>query len=131
MTSANQNLQFHWSVWDNNPVVSWTYDGKSACVSLTKPPLAVANLENHSLVGIVGDYDEFGSSNLALYSYDGVLRQTFVAPQLGVDARFGRVSEIPDGVSVVIGFYDKTGWVEREGKLNLVDGTIGQLHRSY
>lgn len=131
MNKANPTLQFNWSIWDDSPVVSWACDGKASTVSLKNPPLSVANLPAHSLVAIVGNYDDLGSANLLLYSYDGVLRQTLAAPELGPKAHFGTVSETPDGVSAVVGFFDKTGWVERAGKLNLKDGTLEQLHRSY
>jgi hypothetical protein len=90
----------------------------------------MTNLPGHSLVAIAGSYDDLGSANLLLYSYDGVLRQMLVAPQLGSSSHFGRVAEMYDGVSAVIGFYDNFGWVEREGT-DLKNGTIGQLHRSY
>lgn len=131
MNSAFPDIQFNWSVWDNNPTVSWICNGNTVSVSLGKPPLSVANLPTQSLVAIVGNYDDFGSENLLLYSYDGALQRKFAAPQLGSNARFGRVSETPDGISAVVGFYDETGWVEKAGALNLGDGTIGQLHRSY
>lgn len=129
--SGTDSLQFNWSVWDNNPTVSWTRDGVAVSVSLSKPPISVTNLATQSLIAIVGNFDELGSSNLLLYSYDGVLRRRFVAPDLGAEAQFGRVLEMPDGVSVIIGFYDQTGWVEKWGKLDIKDGTIGELHRSY
>jgi hypothetical protein len=131
VSSAAPTLQFDWSIWDNRPAVAWTYDGKASTVTLRKPPLSVANLPDHSLVAVIGDYDDLGSANLLLYSYDGVLRQTLVAPELGSKAHFGSVSETHGGVSAVVGFFDKTGWVERAGKLNLKDGTLVQLHRSY
>jgi hypothetical protein len=131
VNSNNQTLKINWSVWDNNPTVSWNCHGNVTTVSLKRPPLSVANLSDHSLVAIVGNYDEFGSKNMLLYSYDGVLKQTLAAPELGSKAHFGRVSETLDGVGAVVGFFDKTGWVERAGNLDLKDGTIEQLHRSY
>jgi hypothetical protein len=100
-------------------------------VSLKKPPLSVANLSGHALIAIVGDYEELGSANLLLYSYAGTLLQTLAAPALGSKAHFGGVLETADGVSATIGFFDETGWVERAGKLNLLNGAIEHLHRSY
>lgn len=102
-----------------------------ATIFLKRPPLSVENLSGHSLVAIVGNFDEFASENLLLYSYDGVLMKTLSAPELGLKAHFGRVSQTLDEVSAVVGFFDKTGWVEQSGNLDLKDGTIEQLHRSY
>jgi hypothetical protein len=131
VNDVNPTIQINWSVWDNSPIISWSCDGKVSAVSLKKPPLSVTNLSGHSLIAIVGDYEDLGSANLLLYSYDGTLLKTLVAPEIGSKAHFGRVLETPDGVSATIGFFDKTGWVERAGKLNLSNGTIEQLHRSY
>ena len=131
MESTGGTLHIDWSGWGSNSTVSWNYRGTTFNAVLAKPPLSVADLSLHSLIAIVGSYDEFGSANLSLYSYDGVLKKTLTAPALGTKAHFGRVTQTQDKVSVVVGFFDETGWTEKEGFLNLTDRTIEQLHRAY
>jgi hypothetical protein len=131
VNSANAVLYLNWSVWDDNPTVSWDCDGNTASIFLKKAPLSVAHLSAHSLLAIVGNYDEFGSKNLLLFSYDGTFQRTLIAPDLGFGAHFGSVAETQSGVCATVGFFDKTGWIERAGNLNLDDGTMEQLHRSY
>ena len=131
MESTGGTLHIDWSGWGSNSTVSWNYRGTTFNAVLAKPPLSVADLSLHSLIAIVGSYDEFGSANLLLYSYDGVLKKTLTAPDLGAKAHFGRVLQIQNKVSAVVGFFDETDWIEREGFLDLSDGTIDQLHRAY
>jgi hypothetical protein len=131
MESINNIPEISWSVWKKSPIVSWCCGGVNFNAVLKRPPLAVADLSLHSLIAIVGSYDEFGSANLLLYSYDGVLKKTLTAPALGTKAHFGRVTQTQNKVSAVVGFFDETGWTEKEGFLNLTDGTIEQLHRAY
>lgn len=80
MESTGGTLQIDWSVWESNSTVSWNYRGTTFNAVLAKPPLSVADLSLHSLIAIVGSYDEFGSANLLLYSYFGVLKKTLTAP---------------------------------------------------
>lgn len=131
MGSNNQEPQINWSVWDRNPLVSWDYRGNVFTVALEKPPLSVSHLPCHSLIAIAGHYDDFGSENLFLYTYDGLLKKTLTAPALGVKAHFGRVFENHDKLSAVVGFFDETGWVEREGFLDINDGSFAEVHRTY
>lgn len=131
MDGTNNAPQINWSVWGNNSTVSWNYQGNDFSAILKMPPLSVADIPLHSLIAIVGNYEEFGSTNLLLYSYDGGLVKTLTAPDLGAGAHFGRVYENHGKVSAAIGFIDKTGWVEKEGSLDMEEGTIAQLHRSY
>lgn len=123
-------VKINWSVWDNNPVVSWTFDGTAASVSLRLPPISVSNLPTHKMLGVVGSHEEFGSSNLFLYSYDGILIHTFTAPDLGTSSQFGAVAEQDGHVTATIGFKSDSGWKEQAGHLNLQDGTLDNLHRS-
>jgi len=131
VSNISQTPQICWSVWDASPTVSWNCYGRNFAVTLKNPPLAVVDLAAHSLIAIVGSYDDFGSANLLLYSYDGVLKKTLSAPELGLKAHFGRVSETGDSVTASVGFFDKAIWVERDGKLDIENGSMAQLHRSY
>jgi hypothetical protein len=131
MSNINEAPQICWSIWDSNPTVSWNWYGRNFAITLKYPPLAVTDLSAHSLIAIIGNYDDLGSANLLLYSYDGVLTKTLTAPELGSKAHFGRVSETGNGVTASVGFFDKTGWVEREGYLDLESGNMRDFHRSY
>jgi hypothetical protein len=131
VNDTNDAPQINWSVWDNNPIVSWSYQGNDFAVTLETPPISVVDLPFHTLVAIIGSYDDFGLGNLLLYSYDGILKQKLAAPDLGPKAHFGRVSENRDRVSAVVGFYDNGEWVEKEGYLDLKHGTMERFHRSY
>lgn len=131
MSSVSHAPQINWSVWDKSATVSWRCNGQTFAIVFNKPPLSVTDLSSHSLIGIAGSYDEFGSENLLLYTYDGILQQTFIAPELGASAHFGRILENRGRVCAIVGFFDKIGWVEMEGDLDLVDGTLDQLHRGY
>lgn len=95
------------------------------------PPVAVSHLQIRKLIAIVGNFDEFGSENLLLYSYDGTLQHTITAPALGHNAQFGSVTENNGDVEATVGFWTGTVWKEEAGRLNLADGTITNLHRSY
>jgi hypothetical protein len=57
-------LAIDWSVWQRNPVVSWVWEGASACVIFQKPPLAVCPLATLGKMAIVGDFEECGPENL-------------------------------------------------------------------
>jgi hypothetical protein len=131
MNHINETPQICWSVWGDNPTVSWNCHGGSFAITMKYPPLAVIDLSAHSLIAIIGNYDELGSENLLLYSYEGVLTKTLRAPALGSKAHFGRVSEAGNGVTASVGFFDNTGWVEREGYLDLESGNMRDFHRSY
>jgi hypothetical protein len=131
MDSNNHAPQINWSVWDRNPVVSWSYERNVFTVALERPPLSVSDLPGHSLIAIVGHYDDFGSENLLLYTYNGLLKKKLAAPNFGLKAHFGRVSENHDKLSAVVGFFDKAGWVEREGLLDITDGSLALVHRTY
>jgi hypothetical protein len=124
-------LKINWSVWDANPVVAWTWNDKDVIVAMRLPPVAVALLPKLKLIAIVGNFDEFGSNNLLLYSFDGVLHRTYGAPSVGKDAQFGGIQEGSQDVDVIVGFRGDTGWQEISGKWNFDDGTLGNTHRSY
>lgn len=124
-------LKINWSVWDRNPTVSWTCDGILVSVTMKLPPIAVSHLQGHELIAVIGNYDEFGSENLLLYSYDGALRQTIAAPVLGRNAQFGGVLENGAEIQATVGFQIDTMWKEEAGILSLDDGTVTNFHRSY
>ncbi|MDO8040278.1 hypothetical protein [Janthinobacterium sp. SUN137] len=124
-------LKINWSVWDNNSTVSWDFNANSIRVEIKMPPLGVANLKSKSLIAIVGRFDEFGSSNLLLYSYEGILQRAFKAPPLGKCSQFTSVSESNGIVSVGIGFETDSDWGEKSAHFNVIDGTLTNYHRSY
>lgn len=95
------------------------------------PPVAVSHLQGHELIAVVGNFDEFGSENLRLYSYDGTLQRTITAPALGKNAQFGGVSENNGDIQATVGFQTDTVWKEEAGRLNIDQGTVTNLHRSY
>lgn len=136
MNNANtmqksSTLQINWSIWDNNPTVSWACDGKLASVSMKLPPIAVSILPKHEMIAIVANYDEFGSDNLLMYSYDGLLLHTFTAPSFGQDSQFGGVIENGENVDVIVAFKSDSIWKEEAGVLNLSKGTLTGVHRNY
>jgi hypothetical protein len=127
----NKSLQINWSVWENNPIVSWTLNGTLSKVALKQPPVAVAHISRLSVIAVVGNFEEFGAANLLFYSYDGSLKKSFSAPVLGGDARFSGVSENGQFVEVIVSFKSDSIWQEKRGRLNLSDGTVTDLHRNY
>lgn len=131
MPTSTHTLQINWSVWGRNPTVSWTCDGILASVTMKLPPVAVSHLKSRELIAVIGNFDEFGSENLLLYSYDGTLQHTITAPALGKNAQFGGVSEKNGDIQATVGFQTDTVWKEEAGRLNLDDGTVTNLHRSY
>jgi hypothetical protein len=131
MQTNLSKLKINWSVWDNNPIVTWVYDGKTASVVFKLVPVAVANISSRKMIAIVGNFDEFGSSNLFVYSYDGVLQHTYTAPNLGKNSQFGGVMENGADVDVIVGFKTDSIWKEEAGKLDLNDGVVSGLHRNY
>lgn len=131
MPPSSHALQINWSVWDGNPTVSWTCDGISAAVTLQLPPIAVSHLQGRELVAVIGNFDEFGSANLLLYSYDGTLQQVITAPVLGENSQFGGVLEKNGDIQATVGFQTGAVWKEEAGQLNLDDGTVTNVHRSY
>ena len=124
-------LKIDWSVWDNNSTVSWNFNANSIRVEMKMPPLGVANLKSKSLIAIVGRFDEFGSSNLLLYSYEGIFQRTFNAPPLGKCSQFTSISESNGIVNVGIGFEIDSEWEEKSAQFNVIDGTLTNYHRSY
>jgi hypothetical protein len=131
MTDKFDSVQINWSVWQNSPTVSWTWDGVLINIPFKMPPVAIANLIGCRLIAVVGDFDEFGASNLLFYSYDGKLEKIFSAPSLGRDAQFGGITESAEGIRVIVGFYTDWEWKEQAGRLSFDDGTITNLRRSY
>lgn len=131
MSTSSHTLKINWSVWDGNPTVSWDIDGTPVSVTMRLPPVSVTHLQNHELIAVVGNFDEFGSANLLLYSYDGKLQQTITAPSLGENAQFGGVKECDGLLQSIVGFLVDGKWKEEAGSLNLEDGTVTKLHRSY
>jgi hypothetical protein len=95
------------------------------------PPIAVFHLQSREMIAVIGDFDEFGSSNLLLYSYDGVLQHTITAPDRGQTSQFGGVTENNGEIYGIVGFQTDTGWKEEAGLLNLDDGVVTNLHRNY
>lgn len=131
MEMNNISVKINWTVWDNNPTVCWTSDGRTTTISMRLPPIAVSHLSNIQSIAIVGNFDEFGSSNLMFYSYDGKLIRKFAAPNLGSSAQFVGVEEITQGLQVIVGFRTNSGsWAEQAGVFNAGDGTVSNLHRS-
>lgn len=126
-----QDPKINWSVWDSNPVVAWTWKGVHVSVQMREPPISVALLSRLERVAIVGTFDELGSSNLRLYSYDGALDKTYSAPPIGEDACFGGVQEMTDGFEVSVGFRENNNWKEVVGKWNPDDGDVSAVHRGY
>lgn len=124
-------LKINWSVWDSNSTVSWDFNANSIRVEMKMPPLGVANLKSKSLIAIVGRFDEFDSSNLLLYSYEGILQREFKAPSLGKGSQFTSVSESNGIVSVGIGFETDSKWEEKSAQFNIIDGALTNYHRSY
>jgi hypothetical protein len=131
MSTGPHTLKINWSIWDRNPTVSWICDGILASVTMKLPPVAVSHLQSRELIAVVGDFDEFGSANLLLYSYDGTHQQTIAAPTLGKNAQFGEVLENNKDIEATLGFQIDAVWKEETGHLNLDDGTVINLHRSY
>ena len=124
-------LKINWSVWDNNSTVSWDFNANSIKVEMKMPPLGFANLKSKSLIAIVGRFDEFGSLNLLLYSYEGIFQRAFKAPSLGKCSQFTSVSESNGIVSVGIGFETDSEWGEKSAQLNIIDGKLTNYHRGY
>jgi hypothetical protein len=131
MPTSSHTLQINWSVWDRNSTVSWTCDGILVSVKMKLPPVAVSHLQSRELIAIVGNFDEFGSENLLLYSYDGTLRQTVKAPALGENTQFGGILESNGNIQATLGFQIDAVWKEEAGSLNLDNGTVMNLHRNY
>jgi hypothetical protein len=131
MPTSSHALQINWSIWDRNPTVSWTCDGILASVTMKLPPVAVSHLQSRELIAVIGNFDEFGSANLLLYSYNGALQHTITAPALGKNSQFGGVLDNNGDVQATLGFQTDTAWKEEAGRLNLDDGTVTDLHRSY
>ena len=131
MPTSTHTFQINWSVWDGNPTVSWTCDGILASITMKPPPVAASHLQSHELIAAIGNFDEFGSANLLLYSYNGTLQHRITAPALGKNAQFGEVSENNGDIQVTVGFQTDTLWKEEAGRLSLDDGTVINLHRNY
>lgn len=128
----SNTLVINWSVWDRNPVVSWSWDGVSARVAFQRPPIAVCPLVVQGEMAIVGDFEECGSENLFVYSRAGALLRKYQAPTLGANAQFGSVREVDATLEVTVGYSGDQGqWVEAAGTLNTQDGSITDLHRGY
>jgi hypothetical protein len=122
---------FNWSVWENNPIVSWTLNGTLFKVTLKQPPVAIAHISRSSMIAVVGNIEEFGTANLLFYSYDGSLKKSFSEPALGDDAGFSGVSENGEFIEVIVNFESDSIWKEKRGRLNLSDGKVTDLHRYY
>jgi hypothetical protein len=131
MSTSSPTLKINWSVWDGNPTVNWDVDGVSVSVTMKLPPISVTHLQNRELIAVVGNYDEFGSANLLLYSYDGKLQKTMTAPPLGDKAQFGGVTESAGSLQSSFGFQVDGKWKEEAGLLSLEDGTVTDIHRNY
>lgn len=130
--SLSLPVKILWSVWDNNPLVSWEYKGKSVEVKFNAPPVSVAILPINELIGIIGRYDELGSANLQTYDYEGNLQKTYTAPSLGEESQFGGAREIGLGqIEAMVGFKNESGWNDQAGTLDLNTGSLGGIHRSY
>jgi len=124
-------IKITWSVWDSNPVVSWTSENGIFSVERKLPPIAVSLLSRKGMIAIVGDYAELGSCNLIFYSLDGKLVRTFAAPSYGKDSQFGGIRETENGLEVIVGYSVDGDWVEKCGELDLATGNITALHRNY
>jgi len=121
-----------WSVWDNNPIVSWDYDGVRRSVDMEVPPASAAVLPKHGLVSIVGTYDALGSTNLRTYFPDGRLCRSYQAPNLGEMSQFATVLELPTGqLEVVIGYQSDGVWHDVAGQLDLASGEVSNIRRGY
>jgi hypothetical protein len=131
MATQDFKLNIMWSVWDSNPLVSWSWSGGTSSVTMKMSPIAVAHLAKRHMIAIVGNYDDLGSYNLLFYSYAGELIKAYSAPSLGKDSRFGAIRESDNDIEVLVGYLDGDHWVEMAGELNLDDGVVSKLHRSY
>jgi hypothetical protein len=132
MQISSHTVQINWSVWDRNPTVSWTCDGILASVTMKLRPVAISHFQCHELIAIIGNFDEFGSANLLLYTYDGTLQHTITAPALGQNTQFGGASENNGELQATFGWFQIDAmWKEETGRLNLDDGTVTSLHRTY
>lgn len=129
--SGPSDFSFMWSFWDSDPLVSRSWRGGTTTVAMEMPPIAVAHLAAHNLVAIIGNYAEFGSENLRLYSYSGEFIRSYKAPDLGKDAHFGAIAQTAGGVQVVVGCYCETRWLELAGEFSFDHGSVARLHRSY
>lgn len=102
-------LAIDWSVWQRNPVVSWVWEGASACVIFQKPPLAVCPLATLGKMAIVGDFEECRPENLFIYSPAGVILRKYSAPALGSNPQFGWIKEVGGALEVGISYQDDQG----------------------
>lgn len=131
MSTNSHAVHINWSVWDKTPTVGWRVDGKMIEITTKLPPIAVSHLNDRCVIAIVGDFDEFGSKNLLLYSYSGELLCIFTAPELGKKSQFVWIVEENEELKVTVGFDNETTWQEVAGRLNSDQGTVTNLHRSY
>jgi hypothetical protein len=127
------SVEIEWSVWDKSPLVKWRWKEKTVSLNFENPPLAVVPLPSHRLVAIAADWQDYGSNNLLLYSFDGILHKSFGAPDLGDQSRFGSVQEIDGGATVeaVIAYFKGGHWLEMAGILDIQNGTMSNFHRAY
>lgn len=124
-------LKINWSVWDSNPVVAWEWNGAIVSIRMKIPPSGVCDVESRKLMAIVGNFNEFSSSNLLLYSYEGILQRVFTAPDLGNFSQFSSVSEWNGSVSVSVAFEADNHWEEKAAKFNIDNGAFSNFHRHY
>lgn len=130
--STNLPIKMLWSVWDNNSKVSWEYKSRLVTVKFNMPPVAVAILPINGLIGVIGSFDEFGAENFQTYDYEGNLKKSYAAPDLGSQSQFGGAREITDGqIEAMVGFYNDNGWKDQAGTLDLDTGLLDGIHRSY
>ncbi|WP_288108279.1 hypothetical protein [Limnobacter sp.] len=128
----SSGIKILWNVWDRESTVSWVFNNIKILKPYKLPPVSVSVLPLNAMVGVVGSFDEFGSSNFQVFSFTGDLINTYTAPDIGTGCSFGSVREIDlNKVDISFGYYLNGVWQDQSGTLDLESSSIEKIHRNY
>ncbi|MDP4494063.1 hypothetical protein [Vibrio sp. AH4] len=125
-------IDVHWSYWDKESTVRWNFNDLMYIQQFSYPPIAVSVLTNSRIIAISCHFEEFGSNNLNLFTFDGTLIRSLFAPAVGDKVTFGALTETSnDRIQAQVCYYERSVFKEQLCYIELDSGECSGFSRGY